>query len=67
MKVFSKNDSEFYSKVSAVKGRKITVEYYDRYKETETVDASVFHKMGDSLECPNWTFNFEQLKSDGEW
>jgi len=61
MEVFSKNDSEFYSKVSAVNGDKITVEYYDEYEEQETVSASTFTKMGDGIECPNWTFSFDQL------
>ena len=61
MSVFSKNDSEFYSKVIKVQGNKITVEYYDNYEEQETVSASVFSPMGDEIECPNWTFSFDQL------
>ena len=66
MEVFSKNGTEFYSNVSSVNGSRITVAYEDDYMEEETVDASCFTEFDGILECPNWTFSFEQISYDEE-
>ena len=59
--IFSKNGTEFYSKVRKINGNKVTISFNNGdYDQEETINISAFKRKCDGdWDMPNWTFGFK--------